>query len=188
MRIVNNFEIKKVSLCRETFCMLFTVVVGIVNVQKLMRSASKQLVYSVKRRILLTGTQVAFFVCGEKTVVALCLACVAGRGLTAAADAAVGTGHYLDEVEEFLSAFDLCDESVCICKTVYNSNAKRNITGSNLEGFCALKTAHAAFCDLCDAFGCDCADNVADDSLGDAAGNAEDNAASRVGIKGPVGL
>ena len=67
--------------------------IGIVNMQKFMLTAVKQLVYILQFCVLIAVLQLAFAVCIEDTGETLGLPCVGSRRLSTAADTAVGAGH-----------------------------------------------------------------------------------------------
>ena len=142
------------------------------NVEQIVSSAAQQTVNDLQRGVLLGRTQLAVLVGNEQTLVANVLLRTAGSRLTAAADAAAGAGHDLDKVEEFLSAFNLLNELVGIAQTAHDRDLERELARRDLECLDALETAHTAFRDGRYLLGCGCADNVADDCLGNAAGDA----------------
>ena len=91
-------------------------------------------------------------------------------------------------MEEFLAGFYLCDELISIAETVCNGYPERCIAGSDLKCLDALKTANAALGDLCQGFVGHITENMANNSLGNTAGDAENDACSGVGSKGSIGL
>ena len=123
-------------------------VVGINDMQKFMLLAVKKLCDVLECGVKLGGAQCAQLVCLEETNVSLCLACVACRGLSAAAYAAVGASHDLDEVEELLTLLYLLDELICIAETAYNGNLQSEVACCDFKCFRALKTAHTALGNL----------------------------------------
>ena len=149
---------------------------------------AEELVNAVECGVLLGGAELAGFVCVEEADITLCLAVIAALGLTAAADTTVGASHNLDEVEELFALFDLLDELISIAETVCNSNLQSEIACGNLKCLDAFKTAYTAFSNLCNALAGGSTDNVADNCLGNAAGNTEDDACAGVGSKGSIGL
>ncbi len=153
-------------------------VVGIMDVQQLVSASAKQLVNAVKCRILLGGTQSAVLVGNEDAIVSHGLFALAGGGLTAAADTAVGAGHDLHKVEELLAALDLLDELIGVAETVCHGDLQSEISCGDLKGLDAVKTADAALGNACYGLGRDRAENVTDDRLRNAARYAEDNASA----------
>ena len=113
----------------------FVAVVGIVDMQKLVSSATQQVVYSVKCGVLLGRAQSAVLICYEHSLIAELFLLEAGFGLTASADAAAGAGHDLDKVEELFAAFDLFDELVGIAEAACNGYLQSEVTGLDLESF-----------------------------------------------------
>ena len=158
------------------------------NVEQFMNLVTEKLVYTVECGVLLGGAELAGFVSIEQTDVAFCLAVVAALRLTAAADTTVGAGHNFDEVEELFALLDLLNEFVSVAETIYNSNLQSEIACGNLKCLDAVKTANAAFCNLCNAFAGCSADNVTDNSLCNTAGYAEDDTCAGVGSEGSIGL
>ena len=155
-------------------------VIGVMDVQQLVRPLAEHLVDAVESRVEIGGAQVTFLVGCKQTVVAFRFAAVAGGGLTAAADAAVGTRHDLDKVVLHLAAFKLLDEPVGIGKTVCDRNAEGEIARRDLKGLDALKTTDAAFRNGGYRGGGLVGKNSADDRFGNAAGDAEDDACTGV--------
>ena len=103
------------------------------NMQKLMCSATKQVVHRIQSGILLGRAELAGFVGCKDTIAAFCLARLTCGGLTAAADAAVGAGHDLDKVEKLLAGLYLFNELVGIAQPVCNGDPERGVTGRDLE-------------------------------------------------------
>ena len=68
------------------------------DVQKVMSSAAQQVVYPVERGVLLGRAQRAVLIGDEHAFVAQLFLFKAGLRLAAAADAAAGAGHALDEI------------------------------------------------------------------------------------------
>ena len=91
-------------------------------------------------------------------------------------------------MEEFFAAFDLFNELIGIAEAACNGYLKRQITGLDLKCLNTLKPAHAAFGNACYLLSGDCSENVADNSLRYAAGDAEYDAGAGVLGEGIVGL
>ena len=154
---------------------------GIVDVQQLMGAALEQIVVDVaQRRVLLRDLELAGVVGLEDSLETLGLAGVGSRGLSAAADAAVGAGHDLDEVKLLLAAFNLLDQLVRVAEAVGYRNAELQLARRDGEGLDALETAHAAFSDGLERVGGGVVQHAADDGFGHAARDAEDDASTGV--------
>ena len=110
----------------------------------------------------------------------LSLAGIGGGRLSAAADAAVRTGHDLDEVEVLFAALDLFDQLVGIAEAVGHGDLQGQITGGHAEGLDALEAADTALGDGLQGVGRRAVQHVADDRLGHAARDAEDDTGTGV--------
>ena len=85
----------------------------IVDMEQLVGTALEELIIDVSEsRILLRDLELALFIFFEDSLNTLFLAGVAGRRLTATADAPVRAGHDFDEVKVLFATFDLFDQLV----------------------------------------------------------------------------
>ena len=153
----------------------------IVDMEQIVGTALEELIIDVSEsRVLLRDLEFALFILFEDSLDTLFLAGVAGRRLSAAADAAVRAGHDFDEVKVLFSALDLRDQLVGIAEAVGHCDAKGKITGGNLECLDAVQTTDAALGNRLEGIGRGIVQHTADDGFRHTTSDAEDDAGTGV--------
>ena len=161
----------------------------IVDVQVVVGIAVHEVVIDVLQiRVLLRDTQLAALVRLEDGIETLSLSGIACGGLSAATDAAVGAGHDFDEVKVLFAGLDLLDQLVGIAQTVGHADAQLQIACGDLKGLDAVQTTDTALGNSLQGVGRSIVQDTADNGLGHAAGDAEDDACAGVITQRIVGL